>query len=211
MKVIKQYIGGPILLEPKVNKDERGYFFESFNNEQFKKDTGLDITFVQDNESKSNYGVLRGLHFQVPPYDQSKLVRVIKGAVFDYIVDLRKGSQTYGQFCGEYLSEENHRMFFVPRGFAHGFITLRDNTIFQYKCDNYYKRSAEGGLLWNTPLPIGNSQYETEIPWTNYVPYNDIILSEKDRYWGIFKEFDSPFEIEKPKEEDSTTEEKTQD
>ena len=190
MKIVTKYDAGPIVLAPDIHSDGRGYFFESFNNEEFKKLTGLDITFVQDNESKSGYGTLRGLHFQKPPYAQSKLVRVVKGAAMDVIVDIRKGSPWYGEFFHCYLSEQNHRQFFVPQGFAHGFIALQDDTIFQYKCDNYYNKESEGAIAWDTPL-VGELE---GIPWTELVNYPDIKLSEKDRHHEILPLLeDNPF------------------
>lgn len=189
MKKIKEWENGPIILAPDVYKDDRGYFFESFNNDEFKKLTGLDITFVQDNESKSAYGVLRGLHFQKPPYAQSKLVRVVKGAALDIVVDIRVGSPTYGQYFTCYLSEENHRQFFVPQGFAHSFLSLKDDTIFQYKCDNYYNKESEMGLAWDTPLPLDDFM----IPWYEIISREDIKVSKKDNDAPFFYEIESPF------------------
>lgn len=188
MEIFELEKGGPVIIQPKVFKDERGYFFETFNEKEFEEKVGK-INFVQDNESKSSYGVLRGLHFQKPPYAQAKLVRVVKGAVFDVAVDIRKGSPTYGQWWGAYLSEENHRQFFLPRGFAHGFVSLRDNTIFQYKCDNFYNKESEGAIFWDG---LDNS-----ISWGLWIDLNNIILSDKDKKNPFLNEFDSPFEIEK--------------
>jgi len=174
----------PVIIQPKVFKDERGYFFESFNEKEFKEKVG-DITFVQDNESKSSYGVLRGLHFQKPPYAQAKLVRVVKGAVMDAVVDIRKESPFYGHFYHAYLSEENHRQFFVPRGFAHGFVSLRDDTIFQYKCDSFYNKESEGAIYYNDP--------DINIPWCELINYEDIKISEKDKVNKMLEEIENPF------------------
>ena len=169
MKVIKTKLEGVVIIEPQVFFDDRGYFFESFSQQRFKEQVA-PITFVQDNESKSSYGVLRGLHFQKPPFAQSKLVRVVKGKVLDVAVDLRKGSPTFGQYESVVLSEENKRQFFIPHGFAHGFAVLSEEAIFQYKCDNYYAPQSEGSVRWNDPT-IG-------IDWQ--LPEKDIILSAKD-------------------------------
>lgn len=170
MKIKKTKIAGVVIIEPRVFTDDRGYFFESFSQKQFEKEV-CKTTFVQDNESKSTYGVLRGLHFQKPPFAQSKLVRVVKGRVLDVAVDIRKGSPTFGQYASVELSEENKRQFFVPRGFAHGFSVLSEEVIFQYKCDNYYAPESEGAIVWNDTT-IG-------IDWK--LPTNDIILSGKDK------------------------------
>lgn len=183
MEVIKTEIEGVLILEPHVFGDNRGYFFESFNTREFAEKTGLDISFVQDNESKSCYGVLRGLHFQKPPYTQSKLVRCVKGAVLDVAVDIRKGSPTYGQHVAVELTEDNHRQFFVPRGFAHGFAVLSETAVFQYKCDDFYHPEAEGAIMWNDP--------DIAINWP--IPAEEVILSEKDKKHPLFKAFDSPF------------------
>lgn len=145
MEVIKTAIEGVFIIEPRLFKDDRGYFFESFSQREFNEKI-RKVNFVQDNESKSGYGVLRGLHFQKPPYAQSKLVRVIKGAVLDVAVDIRKGSPTFGKYVSVELTEDNHRQFFIPRGFAHGFSVLTDEVIFQYKCDNFYAPQSEGGF-----------------------------------------------------------------
>ena len=136
MKIITTSIDGVLIIEPKVFSDERGYFYESFNAKQFQEATGITTTFVQDNQSLSHYGVLRGLHYQLPPFAQSKLVRVVKGSVIDIAVDIRVGSPTFGKYVAVELSEDNHRQLFIPRGFAHGFITTRQSAIFHYKCDN---------------------------------------------------------------------------
>ena len=169
MDIIKTAIDGVVLIEPKVFGDHRGYFFESFSERDFNSQV-REVRFVQDNESKSSYGVLRGLHFQKPPHAQSKLVRVVKGAVLDVAVDIRKGSPTFGQHVAVELAEENHRQFFIPRGFAHGFVVLTDEVIFQYKCDNFYAPQYEGAIAWNDP--------DLDIDWK--VPADRIILSEKD-------------------------------
>ena len=158
MEVIKTAIEGVFIIEPRLFKDDRGYFFESFSQREFNEKV-RKVNFVQDNESKSSYGVLRGLHFQKPPYAQSKLVRVIKGAVLDVAVDIRKGSPTFGKYVSVELTEDNHRQFFIPRGFAHGFSVLTDEVIFQYKCDNYYAPQYESGIrkvkgLWHGMILI---------------------------------------------------------
>ncbi len=182
MEVIKTPIEGLVIIEPRIFKDDRGYFFESFSQREFEEKV-LKTQFVQDNESKSGYGVLRGLHFQKPPFAQSKLVRVIKGAVLDVAVDIRKGSPTYGQHFAVELTEDNHRQFFVPRGFAHGFSVLTDEVIFQYKCDNFYSPQNEGALAWDDA--------ELNINWQ--IPADRILLSEKDRNHPKLAELDSPF------------------
>ena len=169
MNIIKTSIEGVIIIEPRLFKDERGYFFESFNQREFEEKV-FKTTFVQDNESKSGYGVIRGLHYQKPPFAQSKLVRVIKGAVLDVAVDIRKGSPTFGQHVAVELTEENHRQFFIPRGFAHGFSVLSEEVIFQYKCDEFYHPEAEGVIAWNDT--------ELGIDWK--IPRDKVILSEKD-------------------------------
>ena len=176
--------GGPVLIIPDIFQDERGYFFESYNEEKFREMVA-DVKFVQDNESKSSYGVLRGLHFQKPPYAQAKLVRVVSGAVIDVVVDLRKDSETYGLFYYAFLSAQNHRQFFVPRGFAHGFVTLMDNTIFQYKCDNLYNKESEGAVAWDDP--------DLAIPWDQWIDIKDAILSAKDKLNKPLKEIENPF------------------
>lgn len=169
MEVIKTNIEGVIIIEPRIFKDDRGYFFESFSQREFEEKV-CKTTFVQDNESKSGYGVLRGLHFQKPPFAQSKLVRVIKGAVLDVAVDIRKGSPTFGQYVSVELTGDNHRQFFIPRGFAHGFSVLSEEVIFQYKCDNFYSPQSEGAIAWNDP--------DLNIDWR--IPVEEVILSEKD-------------------------------
>ena len=158
MEIIKTVIDGVVIIEPHVFKDDRGYFFESFSQREFEEKV-RPIKFVQDNESMSSYGVMRGLHFQKPPYAQSKLVRCVKGRVLDVAVDIRKGSPTYGQHVAVELTEENHRQFFVPRGFAHGFAVLSETAVFQYKCDNFYAPKADGGILigrfrWERPYSV---------------------------------------------------------
>lgn len=170
MNIITTEIEGLLILEPKVFGDERGYFFESFSQREFEEKVCKTV-FVQDNESKSGYGVLRGLHFQKPPFEQAKLVRVVKGKVLDVAVDIREDSPTFGKHVSVELSEENKRQMFVPRGFAHGFAVLSEEAIFQYKCDNYYMPQAEGGILWNDPV--------LNIDWK--IPMEDVILSEKDK------------------------------
>lgn len=183
MEVKKTDIEGVLIVEPKVWGDDRGYFFESFNAREFAEKTGLNITFVQDNESKSRYGVLRGLHFQLPPYTQSKLVRVVKGRVLDIAVDIRKGSPTYGKWVSCELTEDNHRQFFVPKGMAHGFCVLSEEAVFQYKCDDFYHPEAEGGIAWDDP--------DIAVQWP--IPAEDISLSERDKHHPCFGDFISPF------------------
>ena len=169
MNIIKTSIEGVVIIEPRLFKDERGYFFESFNQREFEEKI-CKTTFVQDNESKSGYGVIRGLHYQKPPFAQSKLVRVIKGAVLDVAVDIRKGSPTFGQHVAVELTEENHRQFFIPSGFAHGFSVLSEEVIFQYKCDEFYHPEAEGAIAWNDA--------ELGIDWK--IPLEKVLVSEKD-------------------------------
>lgn len=185
IEVVKTEIPGVLIIEPKVFGDDRGYFMESFNAREFAEKTGVDITFVQDNESKSRFGVLRGLHFQLPPYSQSKLVRVVKGKVLDVAVDIRKGSPTYGKYVTCEMTEENKRQFFVPKGFAHGFCVLSDEAIFQYKCDDFYHPEAEGAIAWDDP--------DVAIQWP--LVAEKLILSEKDKHHPNLKDFDSPFDI----------------
>ena len=182
MEVIKTAIEGVVIIEPKVFKDARGYFFESFSQREFEEKV-RKINFVQDNESMSSYGVMRGLHFQCPPFTQSKLVRCVKGAVLDVAVDIRKGSPTYGQHVAVELTEDNHRQFFVPRGFAHGFAVLSNEAIFQYKCDNFYHPEADGGICI-TDQTLG-------IDWK--IPLSEALLSEKDKMHPLLADFDSPF------------------
>lgn len=187
MEVIKTAIDGVYILEPRIFRDDRGYFFESFSQREFEDKIGK-INFVQDNESKSSYGVMRGLHFQRPPYAQSKLVRCVKGAVLDVAVDIRKGSPTYGQHVAVELTADNHRQFFIPRGFAHGFAVLSDEAIFQYKCDNFYAPQADGG--------ISILDASLNIDWQ--IPTEKAILSEKDTKHPLLQDFDSPFDINLP-------------
>lgn len=183
MEVIKTNIEGVVIIEPKVFKDARGYFFESFSQREFEEKV-RKINFVQDNESMSFYGVMRGLHFQRLPFTQSKLVRCVKGSVLDVAVDIRKGSPTYGQHVAVKLTEENHRQFFVPRGFAHGFAVLSETAVFQYKCDNFYAPEADGGIsIKDTSLGID---------WL--IPTENAILSDKDVKHLCLKDFDSPFD-----------------
>lgn len=170
MEVINTDIEGVVIIEPRIFNDERGYFYESFSQREFEEKVCRTV-FVQDNQSKSSYGVLRGLHFQKPPYCQSKLVRCIKGAVLDVAVDIRKGSPTFGKYVAVELTEENHRQFFVPRGFAHGFAVLSPEAVFQYKCDNFYCKESEGSVAWNDP--------QLAIDWR--IPAGDVLLSPKDK------------------------------
>lgn len=170
MKIIQTEIQGVLIIEPDVYGDRRGYFFESFNRKRFEEITGMTVDFVQDNESLSTYGVVRGLHFQKPPRAQAKLVRVVKGRVLDVAVDLRKDSPTYGHHVSVELSDENHRQLFIPKGFAHGFSVLSEEVVFQYKCDDYYAPETEGAVAWDDP--------DLAIDWQ--IPAEKIILSEKD-------------------------------
>lgn len=177
MEVIKTAIEGVVIIEPRLFADARGYFFESFSQKAFNEQVRA-VQFVQDNESKSGYGVLRGLHFQKPPYAQSKLVRVIKGAVLDVAVDIRRGSPTFGQHVAVELTEENHRQFFIPRGFAHGFSVLSDEVVFQYKCDNFYAPQHEGAIAWDDP--------DLGIDWK--IPADRVVLSAKDQCHPCLKD-----------------------
>ncbi|WP_179375492.1 dTDP-4-dehydrorhamnose 3,5-epimerase [Winogradskyella wichelsiae] len=170
MTIKETKLEGCYILQPNIFKDKRGYFIESFNQKTFHSLLGLDVNFVQDNESKSSKGVLRGLHYQLGEYAQAKLVRVVKGAVLDVAVDVREGSKTFGQHVAVELTEENKTQLFVPRGFAHGFIVLEDETIFSYKCDNYYHKASEAGLIYNDE--------DLNIDWQ--LPSTDFILSDKD-------------------------------
>ena len=185
MDVIRTEIDGVVIIEPKIFGDARGYFFESFSQREFEEKV-RKINFVQDNESMSSYGVMRGLHFQRPPFTQSKLVRCVKGAVLDVAVDIRKGSPTYGQHVAVELTEDNHRQFFVPRGFAHGLAVLSETAIFQYKCDNFYAPQADGGIS------IKDESFG--IDWK--IPTDKALLSEKDTLHECLKDFDSPFSID---------------
>ena len=183
MEVIKTGIEGVYIIEPKVFNDQRGYFFESFSQKEFEAKIG-PVNFVQDNESKSSYGVVRGLHYQKPPYTQSKLVRCVVGRVLDVAVDIRKGSPTYGQHVAVELSAENHRQLFIGKGFAHGFSVLSETAIFQYKCDDFYHPEAEGGIQLADP--------ELGIDWQ--VPIAKAILSEKDRVRACLKDCENVFD-----------------
>ncbi len=183
MEVIKTAIEGVVIIEPRIFKDARGYFFESFSQREFDEKV-RPVKFVQDNESMSTRGVMRGLHFQCPPFTQSKLVRCVRGRVLDVAVDIRKGSPTYGKHVAVELSEENHRQFFVPRGFAHGFAVLSDEAVFQYKCDNYYAPQADGGISIADPS-LG-------IDWM--IDADNAILSDKDIKHPLLAGFDSPFD-----------------
>jgi len=182
MEVIKTELEGVVILEPRLFKDDRGYFFESFSQREFDEKV-RPVKFVQDNESKSVYGVLRGLHFQKPPFAQSKLVRVIQGAVLDVAVDIRVGSPTYGKHVAVELTAENHRQLFIPRGFAHGFSVLTDEVVFQYKCDNFYAPQSEGAIAWNDSA-LG-------IDWR--IPEASVILSEKDKHHPLLKDLPETF------------------
>ena len=184
MDIIKTNIEGVLIIEPRLFKDERGYFFESWSKREFEEKVG-NIEFVQDNESKSSYGVMRGLHFQRPPFTQSKLVRCVRGRVLDVAVDLRKGSKTYGQHVAVELTEDNHRQFFIPKGFAHGFAVISETAVFQYKCDNFYHPEADGGISI-TDESLG-------IDWK--IPVKEAILSEKDTKHPLLKDFETPFEL----------------
>ena len=190
MEIIETAIPELLIIEPRVFKDARGYFFESFSQREFDEKVGNiighTVRFVQDNESMSSYGVMRGLHFQRPPFTQTKLVRCVKGSVLDVAVDIRKGSPTFGKHVAVELTEDNHRQFFVPRGFAHGFVVLSETAIFQYKCDNFYAPQADGGIsILDDSLGID---------WR--IDADKAILSEKDTKHAMLKDFDSPFSID---------------
>jgi len=180
MKKIKTDIDGLLIIEPTIIKDSRGYFFETWNSKKFKE-LGIDEDFNQDNQSLSSKGVLRGLHFQNPPYSQAKLVRVLKGSVLDVAVDLRQNSPTYGMHVSLVLSEQNNKSFFIPKGFAHGFLSLEDNTVFSYKCAGYYNKKSEGSLLWN--------DQDLNIDWQIDNPQ----VSDKDSSAESFKNFKTKF------------------
>lgn len=185
MEVIKTDIKGVVIIEPKIFKDSRGYFFESYNDLEFINKIGY-VDFVQDNESKSTYGVMRGLHFQKPPHTQAKLVRCVKGAVLDVAVDIREGSPTYGKHVAVELTEDNHRQLFIPKGFAHGFVVLSETAVFQYKCDDFYHPELDGGInILDESLGIN---------WR--IPVDKAILSEKDTKHSLLKEFKSPFKYD---------------
>lgn len=183
MNIITTEIPDVVIIEPRVFGDSRGYFFESFSEREFKEKVA-DVNFVQDNESRSCHGVVRGLHFQKPPHAQAKLVRVVKGRVLDVAVDIRKGSPTYGRHVEVELSEDNHRMVFIPKGFAHGFAVLSEDAVFQYRCDDYYAPETEGAIAWN--------DLDLDIDWR--LPAEKVILSAKDTSHPSFKDADIPFE-----------------
>ena len=182
MEIIKTEIEGLLIIEPRIFSDARGYFFESFSQREFEEKVG-PIHFVQDNESMSTYGVMRGLHFQRPPFTQSKLVRCVSGRVLDVAVDIRKGSPTYGKHVAVELTGDNHRQFFIPKGFAHGFAVLSDKAVFQYKCDEFYHPEADAG--------ISILDESLGIDWR--IPTADAILSDKDTRHSMLKDFESPF------------------
>ena len=181
MRITQTGIQDLLLIEPSVFGDKRGYFFESFNQKEWENKLGNEVAFVQDNESMSQRGVLRGLHFQKPPFAQGKLVRVVRGAVLDVAVDLRKNATTYGQHFKVLLSQENKKQLYVPEGFAHGFLALESDTVFSYKCTQYYNKESEEGLMWNDP--------QLAIDWD----FKNPVLSEKDQQYKSFTDFKSPF------------------
>jgi len=184
MKFTKTSIEGLVIIDPTVFGDNRGYFLESYNEKEFKEVIG-NVSFVQDNESKSSKGVLRGLHFQKPPFAQAKLVRCIEGKVLDVVVDIRKNSKTYGQYFTTELSGENKKQVFIPRGFAHGFLVLSDSAIFAYKVDNTFAPEYDAGIRWNDPI--------VNIQWG--LSESEVLVSDKDAQLPFFNEFDSPFTI----------------
>lgn len=184
MEAIKTDIEGVYIIEPKVFKDQRGYFFESYNKLSLES-LGIDYTFVQDNQSKSSYGVIRGLHFQKPPHAQTKLLRVVEGKIIDVAVDIRKGSPTYGKHVAVELSAENFKQLLIPTGFAHGFSVLSETAIVQYKCTDYYHPETEGGIMFNDS--------DIDIDWG--IPLDEAVVSDKDLKHPSFAEFDSPFSI----------------
>ena len=179
MNIIRTDIPDLLIIEPDIYGDSRGYFFESFSRRKFEEATGIKVDFVQDNESRSSYGVVRGLHFQKSPYAQAKLVRVVRGRVRDIAVDLRPGSPTFGKYHAIELSEDDHRQFFIPKGFAHGFSVLSDDAVLQYKCDEYYAPESEGGIAWNDP--------DLDIDWQ--IPEDKMIISPKDQNHPTLKEY----------------------
>lgn len=179
MKIKETHIPGLLVVEPQVYGDSRGYFFESFNAAEFAEQTGIDTQFVQDNESRSSYGVVRGLHMQLPPHAQAKLVRVVEGRVLDVAVDLRKDSPTFGKHFSIELTGENHLQMYIPRGVAHGFSVLSETAVFQYKCDGYYAPASEAAIAWNDP--------DLAIDWK--LPIEAVVLSDKDRNHPSLKEF----------------------
>ncbi|MEE4256550.1 MAG: dTDP-4-dehydrorhamnose 3,5-epimerase [Bacteroidales bacterium] len=180
MNIIETKLPGLLIIDPNVFGDKRGYFFESYNAEVFRQ-AGLEMEFLQDNESCSGKGILRGLHFQEPPYEQGKLVRVARGGVMDVSVDIRKGSPTFGKWEAFELNEHNKRMLYIPPGFAHGFVTLEENTIFIYKCTNIYHKESENSIRWDDP--------DLNIDWGISEP----VISDKDRTAPLFRELESPF------------------
>ena len=182
MNIVKTDIEGVVIIEPKIFEDSRGYFFESYNDLEFINKVGF-VDFIQDNESKSSYGVMRGLHFQRPPHTQAKLVRCVRGAVLDVAVDLRKDSPTYGKHVAVELTEDNHRQLFIPKGFAHGFAVLSETAVFQYKCDDFYHPELDGG--------INILDKSLGIDWK--IPEDKVILSDKDTKHPMLKDFDTPF------------------
>lgn len=184
MKVFETEIADIVIIKPRVFDDKRGYFYESFTQRKFEEKV-CKTTFVQDNESKSTYGVIRGLHFQKMPYAQSKLVRVVRGTILDIAVDIRKGSPTFGKHVAVELSEENKLQLFIPRGFAHGFVVKSDEVVFQYKCDNYYTPESEAGIIWNDSA--------LSIDWQ--IPKEDIILSEKDKLNPLLADSNNLFDF----------------
>ena len=184
MRILKTDIEGVLIIEPQLFEDERGYFFEAFSERKFAELTGIKTRFVQDNESRSPVGVVRGLHFQLPPHAQSKLVRAVRGAILDVAVDIRRGSPTFGRYVAVELSEHNHRQLFIPRGFAHGFSVLEDDAIAEYKCDNYYAPEAEGAIRWDDPT--------LAIDW--HTIHNEAIVSAKDKLNPLFEECERLFD-----------------
>lgn len=182
MEIIKTPIKDLIIIQPRVFPDARGFFFETYNEERYRE-VGITNKFVQDNMSKSSYGVVRGLHFQKPPYTQAKLVQVIEGAVLDVAVDLRSGSETYGQWYAVELSADNHLQFLVPCGFAHGFSVLSETAVFSYKCDNFYNPSSEGGVIFNDP--------DLNIDWR--IPADKMVFSDKDMKHPQLKDLERIF------------------
>lgn len=184
MRILKTDIEGVLIIEPRLFEDDRGYFLEAFSERKFAELTGIKTRFVQDNESRSSIGVVRGLHFQLPPHTQSKLVRVVRGAILDVAVDIRRGSPTFGKHIAVELSEHNHRQLFIPRGFAHGFSVLEGDAIVEYKCDNYYTPEAEGAIRWDDPT--------LAIDW--HTTNNDVIVSAKDKSNPLFEECERLFD-----------------
>lgn len=184
MRILKTDIEGVLIIEPRLFEDERGYFFEAFSERKFAELTGIKTRFVQDNESRSAVGVVRGLHFQLPPHAQSKLVRAVRGAILDVAVDIRRGSPTFGKHIAVELSEHNHRQLFIPRGFAHGFSVLEGDAIVEYKCDNYYAPEAEGAIRWNDAT--------LAIDWK--VADSEVVVSAKDKANPLFEECERLFD-----------------